>query len=318
MGKLRNACKALPVRGLVIRLRLSEMNLFVGVSKKDTIVDLIPGKSAQNTELDSLDHLFCRIIGYKWRRPMKIVYHPRYTEVYSPDPASSPGRLEAILRELKEKYEFVKPELASEEDLLRVHSKRHLDSIKADLHLYQIAALAAGGAIQASSIAVTGEASFGLIRPPGHHASSDHCWGFCFFNNIAIALAKLKAENKIEKALILDFDLHFGDGTANIFREGNAIYFQPSSIEREGFTSQIEAKLQQEKNYDILAISAGFDRHIEDWGGQLTTDDYHKIGQLAKIAAERNCGGRRFAVLEGGYNHDVLGKSVVAFLEGFE
>ena len=75
--------------------------------------------------------------------------------------------------------------------------------------------------------------------------------------------------------------------------------------------------LLQEKSYSILAISAGFDRHVQDWGGQLTTVDYYTIGQLARIAAEKNCKGKRFAVLEGGYNHTVLGKNVVSFLEGF-
>jgi len=248
---------------------------------------------------------------------MKIVFHQRFTEVYSSDPASSQGRLESILKELEGKYEFVEPIAAAEEDLLRVHTKSHLDSIKADSHLYEIACLSAGGAIKAADIAMTSEASFGLIRPPGHHASADHCWGFCFFNNIAVALSKLMTGNKINKAFILDFDLHYGDGTANIFEGTNSTYFQPSNNERSKFMHQIEDSLKNISEFDILAISAGFDRHIEDWGRQLTTEDYHTIGQMAKIASVDNCLGRRFAVLEGGYNHTVLGKNVVAFLEGF-
>lgn len=248
---------------------------------------------------------------------MKIVFHQRYTEVYSLDPASSQGRLESTLRELEGKYEFVEPIAAVEEDLLRVHTKSHLDSIKADSHLYEIAILSAGGAIEAADIAMTSEASFGLIRPPGHHASPGHCWGFCFFNNIAVALSKLMTENKINKAFILDFDLHYGDGTANIFAGTDSMYFQPSNSERAKFMHQIEDGLKHLGEYDILAISAGFDRHIEDWGGQLTTEDYSTIGQMAKIASLNSCCGRRFAVLEGGYNHVVLGKNVVAFLEGF-
>jgi len=249
---------------------------------------------------------------------LKIVYSQRYTEIYSSDPASYPGRLEAIVKELIGKYEFIEPEAASELDLLRVHDVFHLNSIKAKAHLYEIAALAAGGAIKAAYIAINDEASFALIRPPGHHASADCCWGFCFFNNIAVALASLRAENQIEKAFIFDFDLHFGDGTANILQSSNIVYFQPSISERTGFVSQTEDKLQREQGYDILAISAGFDRHIEDWGGQLITDDYFTLGKLVKIASEKNCRGKRFAVLEGGYNHDVLGKNVAAFLEGFE
>jgi len=247
---------------------------------------------------------------------MKIVYHARYTEVYTSDPAASPGRIEAILKELEGRYKFVEPEVASEEDLRQVHTKYHIESIKGDKHLYEIACLAAGGAIKAAQIAVKGEASFGLTRPPGHHASPDHCWGFCYFNNIAVALAKLHSENLIESALILDFDLHFGDGTNSIFAGSKIEYFQPSGHERQRFVEEIVNKFHKGKGYSILAVSAGFDRHVEDWGGQLTTDDYRTIGKLVKEAAERNCKGRRFAVLEGGYNHDVLGKNVKAFLEG--
>src|SRR4030042_421291 len=247
---------------------------------------------------------------------MKIVYHPRYIEVYASDPAASPGRIEAILRELEREYDFVESQAASEDDLGRVHTQAHIESIKRDKHLYDISCLAAGGAVKAAQIAVEGEASFGLIRPPGHHASPDHCWGFCYFNNIAVALARLQNENLIENALILDFDLHFGDGTNNFFAGSGVEYFQPSGRDGQSFVEEIIYKFQQEKGYSILAVSAGFDRHVEDWGGQLTTDDYRIIGKLVKEAAERNCEGRRFAVLEGGYNHNVLGKNVKAFLGG--
>src|SRR4030042_1033954 len=108
-----------------------------------------------------------------------------------------------------------------------VYSKRYTSVYDFD------PAAAAGGAIKAAQIAMEGEVSFGLIRPPGHHASPDGCWGFCFFNNIAVALARLQSEDLIENALILDFDLHFGDGTNNIF-EGSAIkYFHPEARNRE-------------------------------------------------------------------------------------
>jgi len=247
---------------------------------------------------------------------MKIVYHPRYTEVYAADPAASSGRIEAILRELKGRYDFVEPQAASDDDLRRVHIDNHIESIKRDKHVYDIACLAAGGAIKAAQIAMDGEASFGLIRPPGHHASPDHCWGFCYFNNIAVALARLQDENLIEQALILDFDLHFGDGTNNIFEGSKVKYFHPEAENREAFIEQIAGKFNEEKDYSVLAVSAGFDRHIEDWGGLLTTDDYRTIGRLVKEAAEKNCKGRRFAVLEGGYNHNVLGRNVRAFVEG--
>jgi len=249
---------------------------------------------------------------------MKVIYHPSYTDVYSSDPASEPGRMEAILKELEGRYDFLKPQPAAEEDLRRVHGQSHIHSIKRDPHLYEIACLAAGGAIMAAEMGMEGEPSFGLIRPPGHHASPEHCWGFCFFNNIAVALAKLKAEKRIEKALILDFDLHFGDGTNAVFTGSKVVYFQPGVEYREGFMKEIQERLNREKKYDILAVSAGFDRHVDDWGGQLTTEDYRTMGRLTKEAAERVCKGKRFAVLEGGYNHDVLGRNVRAFLEGMD
>jgi acetoin utilization deacetylase AcuC-like enzyme len=248
---------------------------------------------------------------------MKIIYHPLYLDVYSSDPASAPGRIEAILKELEGAYAFLEPRAATDSDLKLVHGAHHINSIKKDPLLYEIACLAAGGAIMAAEVALGGAPAFGLIRPPGHHASPDHCWGFCFFNNIAIALAKLRAEKKIEKALILDFDLHFGDGTNAIFTGTPIKYFQPDISNREIFIARIRKKFSDERDYDMVAVSAGFDRHVDDWGGELTTDDYRTIGTIVKEAAVRVCGGRRFAVLEGGYNHSVLGKNVRAFIEGF-
>ena len=122
---------------------------------------------------------------------MKVVYHERYREVYSSDPASQPGRIESIYNELYDQFEFVKPEPARERDLLLVHGKSHVEYIKVNPLLYEIASLAVGGAIKASEIALTGEPAFGLIRPPGHHASPNSSWGFCYFNNIAISIEKL-------------------------------------------------------------------------------------------------------------------------------
>jgi acetoin utilization deacetylase AcuC-like enzyme len=249
---------------------------------------------------------------------MQIIYHDLYLQVYSSDPAAEPGRIESIMKELEGKYRFVKPEQATEKDLLRVHTLFHVESIKREPQLYRLACLAAGGAIKAAQLAVDGEPSFGLIRPPGHHASPDHCWGFCFFNNIAIALARMREEGKIKRAFILDFDLHFGDGTNNYFAGAETRYFQPAASSRELFISEIEQILNKGNDYDILAVSAGFDRHVDDWGRQLHTEDYRIIGQLLKKAAISNCQGRIFSVLEGGYNHNVLGKNVQAFLEGLD
>jgi acetoin utilization deacetylase AcuC-like enzyme len=144
---------------------------------------------------------------------MKIIFHEKYFDVYSGDPASAKGRLDGPYQLLEEEFEFARPTAASEADLQLVHTADHIERVRRDADLFEIASLAVGGAVLASEIATRGDAGFGLIRPPGHHASPNSCWGFCFFNNIAIAVKKLLASGSVDKALIVDFDLHFGDGT---------------------------------------------------------------------------------------------------------
>lgn len=249
---------------------------------------------------------------------MKVIFHQRFYEAYTHDPAAAPGRMEAIVKELEKDFEFIQPDPASERDIERVHGRQHLQSVKGDSLVYEIGLLAAGGATLVGKMAFEGQPAFGLIRPPGHHASPHSCWGFCYFNNIAIALKKLISEEKIKKALILDFDLHYGDGTANTFSGSKEVtYFHPEGADRETFLKDLQRPLQSEKECDIIAISAGFDRHVEDWGGLLKTEDYLSIGRWTKEFSIRNCQGRRFGVLEGGYNHAVLGKNVRSFLKGF-
>src|SRR4030042_615812 len=243
---------------------------------------------------------------------MKIVDHPRYEEGYASDPAAKTGRMECVLKEISALYKLVPPEPASVADIKLVHTDWHFSSIQSLPQTCEVALLAAGGAIKASELAMSGEPAFGLIRPPGHHASPDSCWGFCFFNNMAVAIAKLKKEGKIKRAAILDFDLHYGDGTDNIFGGvTDVVYFHPAGRDRQEFVDSIALFLERQKA-DIIGVSAGFDRHEEDWGGQLQTGDYQRIGRLVKEFSERACQGRRFGVLEGGYHHDVLGKNAKA------
>lgn len=247
---------------------------------------------------------------------MKIVYHPRYQEVYASDPAAKAGRIESILSAVSPHFELVTPEPASIEDIKLVHTEWHIADIQRMSETYDVALLAAGGAIKAAELAMSGEPAFGLVRPPGHHASPDSCWGFCFFNNIAISIARLRVEGKIDRAVILDFDLHFGDGTDNIFgRVPEVVYHHPEDRNRQDFVDGI-ARFLDKQRAAIIAVSAGFDRHVDDWGGLLTTEDYQAIGKLVKEFSDRACQGRRYGVLEGGYNHDVLGKNVRAFVEG--
>jgi acetoin utilization deacetylase AcuC-like enzyme len=250
---------------------------------------------------------------------MRVIFHKQSYGAYAADPAAASGRMEAMVRVLGGEFEFVEPEPALEEDLERVHGEQHVRSVKRDSLLYETAILAAGGAILAGEMAFSGEPAFGLIRPPGHHASPDSCWGFCYFNNVAVSVKKLLAEGKIKSALILDFDLHYGDGTANVFAGSNEVsYYHPEGGNRESFLQDLQQSLETKRPYDIIAVSAGFDRHEEDWGGMLTTEDYRCIGKWAKEFSLQHCQGRRFGVLEGGYNHSVLGRIVKAFLQGFK
>ena len=244
---------------------------------------------------------------------LKIVFHEKYFSVYSGDPASAEGRLDYAYKVLKENFEFVKPEPAQESDLLLVHGQMHVEHVRRDAHLYEIASLAIGGAIRASEIALAGEPAFGLIRPPGHHASPNSCWGFCYFNNIAIAIKRLIDSREIERALIVDFDLHFGDGTSNTFAgDPNVTYHHMGARPR-----QLESFLSTAGKFDVLAVSAGFDRGIADWGGTLTDQDYQRIGELLKRFSVEKSDGLRFSVLEGGYNHRTLGMSILSFLKAF-
>lgn len=146
---------------------------------------------------------------------MKVVYHESFCQCYADDAAAVEGRVESILTAIGNRFEFVQPEPASEEQILTVHTPEMIERARRK-GLYPIAALAAGGAITAARYGLS-EPCFALIRPPGHHASRDIAWGYCYFNNMAIALTVLEKEGAIQSALVLDIDLHFGDGTVNIF-----------------------------------------------------------------------------------------------------
>jgi acetoin utilization deacetylase AcuC-like enzyme len=241
---------------------------------------------------------------------MKVVYHPQYGTDYPTASCECPERVSSIIEALKG-IDFVEPEKVTEKELLLIHDKAHISTVKNDYpHVYDTAALSAGGAVKTAEIALR-EPAFGLIRPPGHHASRDSAWGFCFFNNMALSLTLLKERSLIEKALVLDIDLHFGDGTVDILGDTDWVsIFNTRTDEREEFVSAVE-KVLDEKEYDIVGVSAGFDTYERDWGGILTTKDYYTIGELVK----NNCKSR-FALLEGGYYIPDLGKNVKAFIDG--
>ena len=246
---------------------------------------------------------------------MKVYFHEAFYQVYTADPAAAAGRMESIVAALDGMVVFEAIRPAEEIDLLRAHSPRHLEHVR-DRGLYDMAALAAGGAIQAAQTGLA-EPAFALVRPPGHHASGDSAWGFCYFNNMAAALMRLKAEGDIERALVLDFDLHYGDGTVNIL--GNSPWVtivNPEAVSVAGYLEETAQALEAAV-FDIIGVSAGFDNHRDDWGGLLATEDYRELGRLVRRAARGHQSGC-FGVLEGGYNHHVLGSNVRAFLRGMD
>jgi len=106
---------------------------------------------------------------------MKVIFHEDFYQVYSSDPASAPGRMEAIIEVITPAVDFLEAEPASDIDILSVHTKSHITHVR-QAGVYEVAALAAGGAIQTANLSLK-EPSFGLIRPPGHHASSGSAWG---------------------------------------------------------------------------------------------------------------------------------------------
>jgi acetoin utilization deacetylase AcuC-like enzyme len=244
---------------------------------------------------------------------MKVVFHEDFYRVYTGDPAAAAGRMEAIVETIEPRVEFVQAEPAARQHIAAIHTEMYIQQVE-NRGLYDIAALAAGGAIQAARIGLS-EPCFGLIRPPGHHASAASAWGFCYFNNMAVALETLRREKKIKSACVLDIDLHFGDGTVNILEKRNwATVINIEGHNRSAYLKEVETTLKNCR-VDLIGISAGFDHHADDWGGLLHTEDYEEIGHRVRSAADA-IGGGCFGILEGGYNHRVLGQNVLALIQG--
>ena len=246
---------------------------------------------------------------------MKVVFHEDFYLPYTADPAAEQGRMEAVMEVVAPHVELVTAEPAALEDISAVHTREHIDRVRR-LGLHGIASLAAGGAIQTAVIGLH-EPCFGLIRPPGHHASADSSWGFCYYSNMAVALTYLKSRNLIDTAFILDFDLHFGDGTVNILgRKDYVTILNPQAHDRFAYMNEVLGELER-CTADMIGISAGFDNHEQDWGGTLVTEDDREMGRAVREACRKNRGGC-FALLEGGYNHRVLGHNVLALIEGLD
>jgi acetoin utilization deacetylase AcuC-like enzyme len=203
---------------------------------------------------------------------------------------------------------------------------------------WSAALLAAGTAIEAAETA-----GFALVRPPGHHARPRTAMGFCLVNNIAVAARHMQAEHAVERVAIVDYDLHHGNGTQEIFWEDDTVLFVslhawPFYPGTAGPTEQAETTVNVplsagagDEEYilafdlvvipaverfspDLLLVSAGFDAHEEDPYRQMrvTADGFRELSKRCAALAPRVA-----AVLEGGYNVATLPRLVAAALEGF-
>lgn len=246
---------------------------------------------------------------------MKVVWSEAFLSVYGEDAASAAGRIEAVVQELEGWAEWVPAAPATDEQLLRCHTVEHLNWVRGS-GIDPIARLAAGGAVRAAHLGRE-KPSFALIRPPGHHAAREYAWGFCYYNNLAVALADLRSQSLVGRALVLDVDLHVGDGTEDILGAEEWVTIRnPKSPSREDYLRQVYDALYSFEG-DWIAVSAGFDNHAADWGGLLMTEDYRLLGLDVGIRTRILKAGC-FAVLEGGYNHGILGENVRAFCHGLE
>jgi len=175
------------------------------------------------------------------------VYHPIYLEHNQPSHPENARRLERILNVLEEKgvlerLTLLEPRPATEEELLQVHTARHIESVRqvaerggghmdADTYVsprsFEAAKMAAGGLIRAVEAVLAGDATnaFALIRPPGHHATPSRAMGFCLFNNVAIAARTALAMDGVRRVFLADFDVHHGNGTQDIFADDPDVFY---------------------------------------------------------------------------------------------
>lgn len=208
------------------------------------------------------------------------------------------------------------------------------------------ARMAAGAMTGAVTAVLGGEAqrAFCAVRPPGHHAERDQAMGFCFYNNIAIGAALALHHPTVDRVAILDFDVHHGNGTVEIFRDRPEVLvcssFQhpfypgryhdlerpnivntplPAGTGSAGFRHAIERDwlpALETHAPQLILVSAGFDAHRSDPLAQLelVEDDFHWVTRVAVEAAGRSAGGRVVSTLEGGYDLPALARSAAAHL----
>jgi acetoin utilization deacetylase AcuC-like enzyme len=273
----------------------------------------------------------------------------------------------------------LEPRPAEDEDLLRCHDRSAIarvgqaclqaglyeqvaldpDTVVSE-HSDLAARLAAGGACLAVDTLLKGggeaESVFVACRPPGHHATPGRAMGFCLYNNVAIAAryAQSNYPQQIGRVLIVDFDVHHGNGTQDIFYDDPTVFYyslhqypwypgtgsavEIGKCEGEGYTLNVPVEaMTSAENYmylfeqgldgvmkrfspDLILISAGFDAHQSDPLGQLLLNDesYRRITRRLKEAARATANGRVVSCLEGGYNLKTLGETVRAHVASLE
>ncbi len=276
----------------------------------------------------------------------KIIFSPRCLS-YGTWHIEGPQRVKLAHEYLAEQgYKFLEPKPAEEDDLLRVHDADYLWNLKKGLvedsdtpaydNIYEFARLSAGGALLAAQVC-----GFSLMRPPGHHAGVSGAAlgvatrGFCYVNNIAVAVKALG-----KPTLILDVDGHHGNGTQEIFQgdprvtyvslhhhplypgtgfrsEGNCLNFPlPEDVGEVRYLETLNRALGMVagRGFEVVGVSAGFDTYEGDLASLgLTEHAYFEVGR--RIG---ELGKPTFFVLEGGYMGEKMGRGVDSLLRGFE
>jgi acetoin utilization deacetylase AcuC-like enzyme len=279
-----------------------------------------------------------------------------------------PARLTAIEDQLAssgllEKLRQYEAPRATRSQLERIHDPAHVFRIFSSVpsaginhldsdtfmnpHSLEAALHAAGAVVKAVDLVMAGEvdSAFCAVRPPGHHAERGRAMGFCLFNNLAVGVAHAMETHGLERVAVVDFDIHHGNGTEDIFRDDPRVMlcssFQhpfypfsgansgsdhilpiplPAQTGGEVFREQVKARwLPALEAFQprMIFFSAGFDAHAQDPLGQLNFDetDYRWLTAEIKVLAERYAKGRIVSTLEGGYDLSALSLSVAAHLE---